>query len=588
MNTKHFKFVVLTLILVAAMVAPSFAVNAQGDVKREDTVIFDIDSDSIADPYNFNYFVPGTARNQGMHQAVWEPLFILNYETGEIQPWLGVSFEPNETLDVWTLKLREGIKWQDGEDFNADDVIWTINFLKDPDNITFNEAAGMNQWVESVEKVDDLTVRFNLTAPNPRFQLDYFSVRIWGSVLIMPEHVFSQVDDVATFTFYDPEKGWPFGTGPYKLVSASETEFIYDRDDNWWGAQTGWMDLPEPLRLEFIITGPEEQKALLMSNHELDSAMDITLGAFEAIQARNPNVIAWYDELPYAWFDPCPRQLSLNHTVSPWDNPEMRKAVSLIVDRNQIIEIAYEGTSKPSKTIFVEYGGMMPYINAIGDAGLWVAPEGNVEAGQALIEANGWTMNGDGFYEKDGKVLSLDIQTHEAFIEKRRIANVIVEQLRAAGIDTTTRAVAGGTFTDNIAFGNFEGVIDWEACHSVNEPWGSMNRYNVRWYREVGERSPSNHNFVRWNTEGAQRYSEIVDAMGVLPLGDPQIVDMVVEAYQIFMDEQVVIPISQARKLVPFDTTYWVGWPTAKNNYNHPATWWNSTHQIIHNLHKAE
>ena len=47
------------------------------------------------------------------------------------------------------------------------------------------------------------------------------------------------------------------------------------------------------------------------------------------------------------------------------------------------------------------------------------------------------------------------------------------------------------------------------------------------------------------------------------------------------------IPITQARKIVPFDTTYWVGWPTAENNFNHPATWWNSTHQIIHNLEPA-
>ena len=60
----------------------------------------------------------------------------------------------------------------------------------------------------------------------------------------------------------------------------------------------------------------------------------------------------------------------------------------------------------------------------------------------------------------------------------------------------------------------------------------------------------------------------------------------IIEAMKIFMNQQVVIPITQARKLVPFDTTYWVGWPTEENNFNHPATWWMSTHQIIPRLRK--
>ena len=60
-----------------------------------------------------------------------EPLFILNYETGEIEPWLGESLTANDTLDVWTLKLRDGVKWSDGEAFNADDVVFSIQLLID-------------------------------------------------------------------------------------------------------------------------------------------------------------------------------------------------------------------------------------------------------------------------------------------------------------------------------------------------------------------------------------------------------------------------------------------------------------------------
>jgi peptide/nickel transport system substrate-binding protein len=572
------------LVLVASLAVAQ-------DLPRNETVIFDIDGGNVQSPTNFNWMVPGTARNQGMHQAVWEPLFILNYETGEIMPYLGTEFTPNEALDVWTLKIREGVKWADGEDFNADDVVFTVNMLLADDTLALGGAAEMDQWVTSVEKTDDLTVVFNLKAPNPRFQLDYWSVRIWGGIMIMPEHVWAGQDPF-TFEFYDAEKGWPLGTGAYKLTSASETRFTYERRDDWWGAEVGIPEmgiegLPAPKYLVWEVTGAEENKVQLASAGELDSIMDVTLGGFEAMVANNPNIIGWVDGMPFVWFDPCPRQLSLNNAVEPWNNKELRQALNHIIDRNQIIEVAYEGTTIPSQTMFVEYGGLLPYIDAITAAGMTLSPTADVEAGAALIEKNGYTKNADGFYEKDGATLAIEIQTHDAFIEKQRIAAVVVEQLRSAGVDASTRNVAGATWQENKELGNYSAVMDWDACGSINEPWNSMNRFTSQFVRPIGERSPGANNHVRWSGEATDAYSAIVEKIGVLPLGDPQIEAMVVEAYKYLYDEMPFIPITQARKLVPFDTTYWTGWPTQANNYNHPATWWMSTHQIIHNLEPA-
>lgn len=575
----------LTLAIVLAIFSLTVGVMAQ-DVAREDTVIFDIDSSNIANPTNFNWMVPGTLRNHGAHQAMWEPLFILNYETGEIEPWLATSFDANETLDVWTLNLREGIKWSDGEAFNADDVMFTIQMLLDDETATLGEAANMQQWVESIEKIDDLTVQFNLKEPNPRFQLDYFSVRIWGGLSIMPEHVWAGQDPF-TFTFYDEEQGWPIGTGPYTLTSAETDRMVWDRNDDWWGAEAGFMELPEPLRLIWIITSTEENRAQLMSNAQLDSVMNLTLGAFEAIQARNPNVVAWFPELPYAWADPCPRELNFNTQVAPWDNVNMRKAVSLIIDRQQIIDIAYEGTTTASRSMFVQYGGMEPIISAIEEAGMTLSPTADVAAAQALIEGEGYTLNGSGLYEKDGEVLTADVVVNNSSIEYTRTVDVIVEQLIAAGIDAVSRPVTGATHGDLTDNGEYDLSYAWDSCGSVNEPWNSMNHFSTEFLAPLGERPPGGNNKVRWDTEGAQAYSDIVAEIGTLPLGDPAIVDMVVEAYQYFYDEVPVLPLVQASKLVPFDTTYWTGWPTSENNFNHPASWWQSTHQMIHNLTKA-
>ncbi len=588
MQSKNkFMYLVLALVLALGMM-PGIVAAQGGEVAREDTVIWDSDGyeGPIANFDNFNWMLPDNRRNNGYHQSVSEPLFILNYETGEIQPWLAESMEANEAADVWTLNLREGAAWADGEAFNADDVVFTMELLLNDETSTLTNAADTQQWVESVEKVDDYTVVFNLLAPNPRFQLDFFSVRIWGGINMLPEHVWADVDPY-TFKNYDPEMGYPLGTGPYVLTSASETEFVYDRNDDWWGAATGVFDLPEPLRLIWVVTGNDQIRATLAADSQLDSIMDITLGAFEALQAQNPNIIAWYDAMPWVWLDPCPRQVSLNFTIAPWDDHDMRQMLNYVIDREEVIAIAYEGVTIPSRTMFVEYGGMFPYIEAMEEAGLAFSTTADLAAAEAILVDKGYERNADGFWALDGEVLSLSIQANEGFIEKRRITADLVEQFQRFGIDAEAQIIAAATWQENKDFGNFEATTDWDSCASVNEPWASMNRYSNQFLVPIGERAPGTNNFMRWSGADNDAYSAIVADIGVLPLGDPAIVDMVVEAMDIWVAAMPSIPLNQATKLIPFDTTYWTGWPTAENNYNHPATWWQSTHQILQHLEKA-
>ncbi len=593
MKLANYKYLSLVLVIVVALGALTISmVTAQGipDIPREDTVIFDFDGSSAVydNPFNHNWLVPGsTGRSAGAHQVVYEPMFILNYETGEIENWLATGAESNDTLDVWTITLREGIEWSDGEALNADDLVFTMEVMLNPDNSTLTNAAGLQNWVESVEKIDDLTVQFNLLNPNPRFILDNWSVKIWGSPNILPEHIWSGVEDITTFQNFDLERNLPLGSGPYVLVSATENEMIYDRNDNWWGAKTGWKELPEPLRAIWRTTGNDDVRSLLAIDNELDSIMDITLGAFEVINAQNPNVRAWFDQLPYAWPDPCARQMSINHTVEPWGDPQMRWALNHAMDRNQIVAIAYEGTTIASRSLYVEYGGLIdPYINLVVDNGWDMNFAADLDGAAAIIEGAGYAKNGNGIYELDGQELSLEIQVHEGFIEKRRIAENLVEQYRQFGIAATQQNVAGGTWSDNKSLGNFEGVLDWDSCGSINEPWASLDRYTNKWYDPIGEAAGGN-NYVRWTGAGNDRFSELVDQIGVLPLGDPEILPLFTEAYEIWYNELPFIPVTQAKKLIPFNYTYWENWPSAENNYQHPATWWHNTHQLVHAITKA-
>jgi peptide/nickel transport system substrate-binding protein len=552
---------------------------------RSKTLIMDIDGGRLQDAEGvWNPYVPGGRRDQGFHQVCLEPLFILNYQTGEFMPWLGESFTSNETFDEWTLTLREGVTWQDGEAFNADDVVFTIQTLID-NAPSLNDSAAIKQWVKSVEKIDDLNVKFVLNQPNPRFQLDYFSVRIWGSVNMLPEHIWAGQDPL-TFKNYDPAAGLPMCTGPYKLASTSQTEVVWTRDDNWWGAKTGLYKLPEPEKIIWTWAGPPETRAALMANGQLDSLMDITLGALQALQEQNPNVITWFAEPPFAWVpDPCSRTFEFNNSVEPWNDPEMRWAINYLIDRNKIVEIAYENTTLPSRHFFPAYPPLDALVDKAIEAGTWNLDQlWTTDPAKAaeIIESKGYTKNAAGYYEKDGKELTMDITTHEAFIEKQRIAQVLVEDFQAAGINASTRNEAGSTWDENYRNGNFETRMGWQTCGSVNEPWASLDTFNTKWLLPVGERSSGDS--WRWSGASADEFSKLVDEIGTLPLGDPKVEELFVQAMDLWFKELPVIPVTQAKKIIPFDTTYWTNWPTFDNQYIHPPTWWQHFHVILQNL----
>ena len=558
---------------------PETAPGDYANAGRHETVFFDA-SVTHADPANFNPWIVDNLRDVGVQQGMIEPLFILNYETGELDPYLAESMESNETFDVWTLKLRDGIKWSDGEAFNADDVVFTVDMFKAN---TPDMGPDVATWTESAEKIDDLTVQFNLTAPNPRYQLDVWSVKIWGDRnSIIPEHIWKDyLDAPMEFTFYDPDQGWPVFTGPYLISSFTDNEWVYVRDDNWWGVEAGFNDLPTPKRLVWTHYGTEETRAAAAVNNELDILANTTKGAYEAIVARNANFTTWTgDELPYAWQDPCPRYLQINNQHPIWSDPLLRKAVNLAIDRTQIVAVAYEGTSYPSKSHFVQYGAMEPYISALEDAGLTVSDQPDIEGAKALIEQAGWALNDAGWYEKDGEVLTLEILTIEEFQEIRRIGDVVAEQLRKIGIDSQARVMGFLPLLTAMAEPDAQGTI-WFLCGGVNEPYVTLNTFH-------GGADAENSGGDLWSGPNWEAYRAAVEELEGFAPGDPASIPITVEAYSYLMEDMPNIPLTQASQLLPMNTTYWVGWPTTANPYTNPGHWTQNAHLTIHNLQPAQ
>jgi peptide/nickel transport system substrate-binding protein len=534
---------------------------------REDTLIFD-------QPYkletydNWNPYTPGNSYGWGMSQIGSDGLMYLNYGDGKYIMWMAEEVTSNDDATVWTLKLRKGITWNDGMPFTADDIIYSVNLQNE------NERLGNHfywqQWLDKIEKVDDFTVRYTLKKTNVRFAAERF-----GGALglfqdqFVPKHIWETVEDPNTFKNFDLAKGLPLNTGAYILAKVTTNEVIYVRNDNWWGAKTGLAKLPEPKKVVYTYVGTEEVRTQTAINNGFDSMQDITPGALEAIMAQNSKWVAWYKEKPYSAPDPCARILAINSAKEPWNDKDMRKMLSLVMNRQQIVDIAYEGSTTLAAYYWPAYPSMKPYADLIPQDvyNSFLVPD--VAKAEEIMKSKGYTK-GSRYWQKDGKDLSLEIQVPEDFIELIRIGDVYVEQLQKFGINANVMKL-GGVFYDNSSQGDYEAQSNWFACGSINEPWATLNSFTGE-AAPLGERAKGggiNNQFRWYNAE----YTDIVAELGVTKHDDPKMMTLTGRALEILYDELPAIPAAQSRKIVPFNNTYWTGWPTQENYYIWPCNW---------------
>lgn len=551
----------LAALVVATAAVPSLA--AQTDADRAATFKIAIGG-RIEDPTNLNLYAPGVSRSDtGLHQLIYEYFFYYNLQTGEFIPWLAESYEYGADNDTLTVQLRDGVTWSDGEAFNADDVVFTYDLLREnPSMIWASEA---NNRVTSVEKVDDLTVTFNLAEPNPRFHLNreaFPAVGIWGGITILPQHVW-EGEDPLTFKSSDP-----IGTGAYRLVDASQNAMTYEARDDWWGTEV-FERAPGPETIQFVYVGPETNIALALTSNELDVAPIGVLspGSFQEVASRNPNIRAWSTEAPFAWSDPCPRALMIQNATPPFDQPAVRRAISSLIDRQALVDLAYEGTTVPAWGIWPEYEANLPYFDAIGGLLEENPVTFDPAAAEALLAEAG-VAPGD---------LTMRYVVNADSTEDMKNSQIIADQLTAAGINVELQPLSGAVREDTIRRG------DWEITQNAFCPGyivENLELFHSKFYVPLGEPAPwfERNSFRYQNPE----FDAIVDQMFTVAPDDTEaLIPLYEEAMAIWLADLPVIPLVQAPALVPFNSTYWQGWPTAEEPWNMPVTWWATFNLVV-------
>ena len=531
---------------------------------------------AFTDVENFNPHTAGISRS-GLYQAGTEGLFYYNMLTGETIPWLATGFTYDAGFTGVTVKIREGIEWSDGTPFTADDVAFTINMLNENDLMSRHGEVAL--WTEKAVAVDDLTLHVDFKMPAPRYMWDILTFRADVGIPITAKHVFETADDPASFSNYDPAKGWPLVTGPYALAFTNVEKKLWDRRDNWWAAKTGFHALPEVERLIFLPGMNEITMAQLLITNEIDMAFSLTVPNYKAVVGQNEKITTHYKgEPPYGYLDWWPVGLGLNTKRAPFDNVDVRWAISYSIDRDEVIEFGFAGGQVAPPLMFPQYAPMEKYFAAAeGLLAQYPTLEYNPDKVVERMTKAGFAKDNDGFWAKGGERLSFTIVTFPQHPSTTPAAPVVTAQLRRNGFDA--KFVLPTDFFSRIVSGEADAFIWGHA--SMRDPVQMMDAYSCRFVPDTDREDVAYPGLYRWCNE---EYTALVDQMKSLPVDDPAVLPLFVEAIEIWLKEMPDIALNSTIITLPMNETYWTNWPQFDNQYIHEGFWHRTGLQIFLNL----
>ena len=475
---------------------------------------------------------------------------------------MGESYQYNADFTELTIKIRPGVEWSDGVPFTARDVAFTLNMLRD-NAPALRWSDDMKIWVKDAQAIDKLTVKVIFNSPNPRFMFNYLMPHQDIGIWIIPEHIWKD-QDPTDFSNYDMEKGWPVVTGPYRLALSTPDQTIWDLREDWWAAKIGFQPMPKVERIIFLPAFDETKHAQMMINNEVDVSLNLSSENIQKVLELNPKVSTFSGHKPpFGYKDWWPTGLGFNDSEPPFDDPEIRWAISYAINRDDVVTYGLQGAGTATKVTFPEFPALMPYIDSIQDLlEQYDTNEFNPQKTVEIMERKGYTKDKEGFWvDSDGNRLKIEITT---FSVLQSIAPPVVENLRRAGFDASYHMPAD--FFSRISLGIAEAYIFGHAA-SVRDPYMTLDLYHSRFALPTGE---STWPAYRWvNPE----FDKIIKQMGTIAYDDPEMFPLFHQAMEIWLKELPDIPLSSYYHRNPINHTYWTGWPNEDNPYTNDANW---------------
>jgi peptide/nickel transport system substrate-binding protein len=386
---------------------------------------------------NFNPLTTATSARWPTLAGIYEPLFVFNSVKGEMVPWLATAREWREANRVLRISTRPGVLWSDGRPFTARDVAFTFGLVK---RFPALDRRGVWGFLESVQAVDANTVDF-------RFKRVFIPGQDEiAAQQIVPEHVWVSVKDPVAFA-----NEHPVATGPFTEVLTFQNQ-VYElgRNPHYW--QPG---IPKVTKIRCPAFPGNDRANLALVFDEVDWAGNFVPAIDRVFVQRAPAAHGY-------WFPLTGSTIFLyaNTTRAPFTDPRVRKALSMAIDRDLLVDVALYRYSRPADAT-----GLSDAYSTWRDStavanGDWVRHD--LARAGALLDSAGFRKGADGKrLLPNGKPWTYDILTVSGWSDWVRAAQVIARGLRELGIDANVRTYDFSAWFQRVQEGDFDLTLGW-------------------------------------------------------------------------------------------------------------------------------
>ncbi|MFJ5625262.1 ABC transporter substrate-binding protein [Peribacillus loiseleuriae] len=316
---------------------------------------------------------------------------------------LAESYQYDDATNTYTFKLRKGVKWHDGKDFTADDVVFTYDVLTQDKTLSASITSNYED-ISSVTAPDDYTVVIKLSKYNAAM-LDYFTMGI------VPKHLL-EGEDINTTSFNQH----PVGTGRYKFVKWDTAGGMITLERN----KEYYDKVPNIERVIYKTVSVESTKATMLQSGEADLAW---LNANYAENFRKNNK---FKNIDFKTADY--RGMSMDFKTEFWKkNADSVGVLNYAIDKQKIVDSVLKGRG------FAAYSPIQ--LSAFGGNKAADIYPYDLDTFAKKMAELGWKKNKDGIYERNGEKFHFTIQVRDYEEERVDIANIVSTMLKKAGID---------------------------------------------------------------------------------------------------------------------------------------------------------
>lgn len=469
--------------------------------------------------------------------GIYEPTIIFNRATGQFVPWLAEEWHWEDENKRLVLKIRQGVKWADGRNLTPADVVFTFELMKK------HEALDQSLVWKHLKGIKAVGQEVHFQFPYPFTTPVLFMI---GRQPIVPEHIWRTVKDPIRFANAEP-----IGSGPFNRVLSFKSQmYEIGANPNYWQPNKPGL---KKFRLPAI--GGNEAQALALIGGEIDWAAAFIPAIDRIFVGKDPENHGYHFPSLEGTV-----MLYANTTKPPFDQVDVRKALSYAIDRDTIVRIAMQGYTRPADaTALSDVYAKYHDPKVLEEEGDWTKFDPKKAA--ALLDAAGLKIGKKGFRTMpDGSPLELDLNCVVGWSDWIIAAEIIVKNLRKVGLDANLRTYAFGAWFNKLEMGSFQLSMSWS--DGAATPWSFYQRQMSKdTYIPLGKRADSN-----WQRFKSEKADTLLAAFAATT-NEKEQMRLASELQREFVRQAPAIPLFPGPTWGEYNQKHIVGFPTKDNSY---------------------